>query len=652
MKKNLIKLVFTAHPTNPNVAMFVKSLTALPEDQDLSVSQQSTLPTLSRPKLWQEILYYSNKFPLFLKMMQGNDAVSKISRIDSWIGFDNDRHQDEQAGIFTFSYLAHLVNIAKFYQLENSDSGKLMIGKSDEVLSSLYQKFESGENVDLPSLSGDLKVIGKNLQIMSPKILGENFDKNIASLIPPSGPCFHYRISGEDLANEDGKAKIINRLNELKMLQEAMGKKIVSEIIIADCQDLDQVITLQKLIKDREIANLKIVPLIEEWLQPEAISQMLSCPDVNKIMLAGSDSIQRITYIGAMLMKINIQQIIIAESTAVCHKELVEFFEGAGSTINRNGGVYGGMLESRLNTVNLANIPYQRTIQGKEAEMFMTDFNHQKAILDTLLGAKGCSEEDLIIAKPIIEKIFTKVSNSQINLQKEPNFTNFYNRQLVNQLISSNSDNGSRAKKPKLAEDLLIKKERAITQSMINQATGIHPELFFWNALDEELQQEIVSNLKNPIMQDFINHYTALMIVANPEGAKNWLNQQNSAEEEFASNYFLGCDAMAKFLQKIHKASKDDPDLIKNLLMFRSYAEQIATSYNCNYADFGRTETLGNIGEFIDYRVAEEEVIKQFDKIRQLQKDPLKLVSPTGYRQVIKSSPLLKNQGCGFSTLN
>jgi hypothetical protein len=628
MTKNLLKLVFTAHPTNPNVATFAKSLT-----------NQSIFP---RPKLWQEILHYSNQFPLFLKTMQGNDAVSKISRIDSWIGFDNDRHQDEQTGIFTFSYLAHLANIAKFYQLENSDSGKSTIDKIDEVVGSLYQKFELGENVDLSSLSGDLKIIGKNLQIISPKILSENFDKNITSLVPPSGPCFHYRISSEDLSNEDGKVKIINRLNELKMLQEATGQKIVSEIIIADCQELDQIVTLQKLIKDREIANLKIVPLIEEWLQPEVISQMLSCPDVNKIMLAGSDSIQRITYIGAMLMKINIQQIIIAENkkrlaeaTPVCHKELVEFFEGAGSTINRNGGVYGGMLESKLNTINLANIPYQRTIQGKETEMFMTDSNHQKAILDKLLEAKGCSEEELIIAKPIIEKIFTKVSNNQINLQKEPNFTNFYNRQLVNQLIASNSDNGSRAKKPKSAEDLLIKKERAITQSMINQATGIHPELFFWNVLDEDLQQEIVSNIRNPIMQDFINHYTALTIVANPEGAKNWLNKQNSAEEEFTGNYFLGCDAMANFLQKIHKATKNDPDLTKNLLIFRSHEEQIATSYNCNYEDFNT-----------------EEVAKEFAKIRQLQKEPAKLVSPKGYRQLIKSGSLLKNQGCGFSTLN
>lgn len=629
---NPIKLVFTAHPTNPNVATFARSL-----------ANQSAFP---RPKLWQEILHYSNQFPLFMNMMQGNDAVSKISRIDSWIGFDNDRHQDEQTGIFTFSYLAHLANIAKFYQLENSDSGKSTIDKIDEVVGSLYQKFESGESVDLPSLRSDLKIIGKNLQIISPKILDENLGKNlgenITNLIPPSGPCFHYRISSEDLANEDGKAKIINRLNELKMLQEATSQNIVSEIIIADCQELDQITTLQKLIKDLKIANLKIVPLIEEWLQPEAISQMLSCQDVNKIMLAGSDSIQRITYIGAMLMKINIQQIIIAENktrlaeaTTGCHKELVEFFEGAGSTINRNGGVYGRMLESRLNTINLANIPYQRTIQGKETEMFMTDFNHQKAILDKLLEATGCSEEDLIVAKPIIEKIFTKVSGNQVDLQKESNFTNFYNRQLVNQLIASNSDNGSRAKKPKLAEDLLIKKERAITQSMINQATGIHPELFFWNLLDEELQQEVVSNVKNPIIQDFINHYTALSIVANPEGAKNWLNKQNSATEEFFIDYFVGCEAMAKFLKKIEKASENNPVLTKNLLMFRSYEEQIATSYNCNYKDFNT-----------------EEVAKEFAKIRQLQKEPAKLVSPKGYRQLIKVSPLFKYQGCGFSTLN
>lgn len=39
--------------------------------------------------------------------------------------------------------------------------------------------------------------------------------------------------------------------------------------------------------------------------------------------------------------------------------------------------------------------------------------------------------------------------------------------------------------------------------------------------------------------------------------------------------------------------------------MFRSYEEQIATSYNCNYEDFNT-----------------EEVAKEFAKIRQLQKEP------------------------------
>lgn len=103
---------------------------------------------------------------------------------------------------------------------------------------------------------------------------------------------------------------------------------------------------------------IPIVPLIETDFGDRFLRDIVA-QDIHKIMLAGSDTIQRDTYISALLMKLKIQLEILEDKD----KRGIIFFEGTGSTVNRNGNI----LRSRMGTV-IEGIQYERTIQGKQRQ--------------------------------------------------------------------------------------------------------------------------------------------------------------------------------------------------------------------------------------------------------------------------------------------
>lgn len=88
--------------------------------------------------------------------------------------------------------------------------------------------------------------------------------------------------------------------------------------------------------------KISIVPLIQTDFGDRFLRNIIS-EDIEKVMLAGSDTIQRDTYISALLMKLKLQLYIIEDK----NKRDIIFFEGTGSTINRNGN----MFRSRMGTI-------------------------------------------------------------------------------------------------------------------------------------------------------------------------------------------------------------------------------------------------------------------------------------------------------------
>ena len=126
-------------------------------------------------------------------------------------------------------------------------------------------------------------------------------------------------------------------------------------------------------------------------------------------MLAGSDTIQRDTYISALLMKLKIQLEILEDQ----NKREIVFFEGTGSTVNRNGN----MFRSRMGTI-IEGIQYERTIQGKQRQEFMTDKNYHIRTLKELAQGQRCTLEDAKEVIPVLSRVYKEVSIYQIVEQK------------------------------------------------------------------------------------------------------------------------------------------------------------------------------------------------------------------------------------------
>ena len=81
----------------------------------------------------------------------------------------------------------------------------------------------------------------------------------------------------------------------------------ISEIIIADCESVEDIRILRGLCKDSGIQEkIPIVPLIETDFGDRFLRNIIA-QDINKVMLAGSDTIQRDTYISTLLMKLKMQ---------------------------------------------------------------------------------------------------------------------------------------------------------------------------------------------------------------------------------------------------------------------------------------------------------------------------------------------------------
>lgn len=171
----------------------------------------------------------------------------------------------------------------------------------------------------------------------------------------PKGFNAHYRISSDELRVEKSLKKIERRIHELKFIEKVFKTEPISEIIIADCESVEDVDIMSSILKKTGL-QAHVVPLIECKLEDKVLKGIMEA-NINKIMFAGSDSIQRETYVGALIIKLQIQKLIIESK----QEGKITFFEGTGSRVNRNGCLF----ESRMGTI-LEGIQYERTIQGKQ----------------------------------------------------------------------------------------------------------------------------------------------------------------------------------------------------------------------------------------------------------------------------------------------
>jgi hypothetical protein len=92
-----------------------------------------------------------------------------------------------------------------------------------------------------------------------------------SGVVNPKGFNGHYRISSSDLRTEAGRAKIRQRVQELILIQDTFGKCPVSEVIIADCESLEDMKTLSGILRDADFHDVHVVPLIESELPDDVL---------------------------------------------------------------------------------------------------------------------------------------------------------------------------------------------------------------------------------------------------------------------------------------------------------------------------------------------------------------------------------------------
>jgi hypothetical protein len=510
------RLVFTAHPTN--------------------------ILYQSKPNLWDEGEYY-------YRLISQSTNINNLFLAGSWICSDFDRHPQEQKYMLTYAFLQSMRSGHLQNGIEECQNHTIM--QIDELCGILKNIFESNllkkENQE-SDRKQEIEIYAK-LNIIAKEMEREGVNKN-PETIPLCGLPLQIRISSDDLKSQEGLDKIKSRLTEIRQIQEFFGKNFMPQMIIADCTVADEVMILRSILQANNLSNIKITALIEDFMPDGTIENIIHSAD--KIMLAGSDSIQRITYVGTLLMKMKIQELLHEYNKDKDAKDKKSFFEGAGSTKDRNGA----NLHSRIGTI-VIDVPYERTIQGRQAIEYIESQEYCNYFNKTLQNSPRAKITDIYKAIPIFEKIFDILSTKQISIQEEPRYTNFFNKEKVFQFAKDNSHYGSRSKEQNNLEKFDIKSQRAITQSAIHNKMHFHPEMLYWNDLPVESRNQIKQNINNPFVKDFVNQYTAIWQGCDLEEARKWI-KDDTLYAEFVKSY----NVFNEFIQEIKNMPSCPVDLL------------------------------------------------------------------------------------------
>lgn len=530
----------------------------------LTLTSHPTKVGLKKPiDLITEIEMYARTMKDFIPYYSQNPETH-IDKLQTWVGFDCDRHPQEQAGIFTFSTLTHLKYTLMGYCTiddikKECEEDVLKIAKSIDIIcksiSNNFRERVNNKNIKelgvfdslLQKQMEEVFSLAKPLQTKIQDICNSSKNTKLANtfkLLNVFGPHGQYRISGTDLQSTESRKKIEDRLLEAKQLTGIFGVSPISEVIIADFSGINDKTALQKII-DKVKIKISITPLIEKFLDKKVTTlsqleettkkQMSELKEViklsDKIMVAGSDSVQRDTFVGALLLKLNIQLLVMDENKKRKDYNKVTFYDGVGSTANRSG--------CRTNTTVCDEISpyYERTVQGQQQYVFATDPEYQEEFLLKEVSLPNCTRQDIENAIPLLQKLFLQLSTKHINLQSEPSYTQHFKVEKIAEIVNKKIPlGGSRAKEIDV-NNFFIKDARAITQSFIHNSIGFQPELMYWGELSKEMMKEIKNNISNPIINTLVEHYKQMFKQCNLETASDFI-KDSGLKRQFANSYF------------------------------------------------------------------------------------------------------------------
>lgn len=224
----------------------------------------------------------------------------------------------------------------------------------------------------------------------------------------------------------------------------------------------------------------------------------------------------------------------------------------------------------------------------------MNDPAYVRETLGELTRGQRCTGQQAREVMPVLRAIYEDVSVRQKQHQKEPHYSALFKDEVF-RLVYANSYGGSRTVRP-TQDKFKVKTQRAIMQSFISDSIGFHPELLFWDQARPTLAAQIIEQLGNPILQDLLNHYTALYLVNDYDTACSFI-QADETKRLLAQSL----QAFKALLEKV-KAAADAHPAAKRLLLCHSDAQRLSKIFDASH--LSDSEVTSKYAEFAKHRLS------------------------------------------------
>ena len=526
-KRNKAKYVFTSHPNQANSIDQLKCIEEIfkaLEENDLDyleysmnfLSDANSKREFKQPSYLEEstayhIICLPNLISSFSTMYElGLKDLEDFFEIPgTWMTFEFDNHPEMQLGLMTFTHGLNIqTTINQYLQIINeADVVKELseiielfekVKNYAEKLMKLSEQHRGGEinktdfylAIPITNISGiESKIIKLLKNLINNTTLDQKvheISKKLTSLLGVfklTGCLGQIRLSGQDLKiepEEDGTFKfeklkpiILDVFKEISVLNTNI---IAVDMILFDYENQNQYNLLQSLLKKYRLTGVEIVPLISSY----SVSNETKS---NITMLANSESRKRE---GLLLTELrNLRE----------YKKNPEkfIFAGQGNTAERGGGPYNLTHQKYKSLTKVQRQRHIRTIQGF---YFTAEFSSKDIIFTFLLNGGiylnvGDHFEPSEGYLDFLFELDTILGVPQRELQKTPEFSDLYTKNpIIKTMVESFSYGGSKEIHIPFEN---MTQQKAITRAYVfsDRCSFTHPELAYWDRLDEQLIKKI-----------------------------------------------------------------------------------------------------------------------------------------------------------------
>ncbi len=450
------------------------------------------------------------------------NALHNYARSGTWYGRDNDRSA-LKFGDHTHAFAKQLEDVTKKYQALLCAEQALPQAVKDQIheifrkvqsvadqLLDIVARFkqdrdrkkfinESSACLESSRLKLDEKMIALHLSPYSDTAFAQTFAE-----MKLTGLYGEQRISADGLMGGVDE-RIVEILDEIQMVHKAYDD--IHSMVIADFSEPKQIQVLAKLLDERNLSNIRIIPLFEtekmiEWLMENP--GVLREHGIDLIMEAGSDLRREAGYGRARVLRLRVNQLAEEFGLTIYHGTGVEFRRNGYSLSESYYQKTKDLMFPSSNEVNTLTEQGVKariiTLDPKAGADYKTRFQ-KVAIPQSAVDSKFFEQADQVF-KPLFDREKRDRSN-------DSDFARFYRANpILRELRNSFCFSGSRDKK---RETMQIFDDRAIQVDAALDVLKLGAT-FAWDMSDVELDgmiNGINSALRegNPVVSDVIENY-------------------------------------------------------------------------------------------------------------------------------------------------